>query len=668
MINSKKTLCILAAGMGSRYGGLKQLDPVGPNGETILDYSIFDAIRAGFNKVVFVIREFFAEEFKEKIVSRYDQKMEVHLVFQELHNLPSPFTVPSGREKPWGTGHALLMASSCIHEPFVVINADDFYGFSAFQVASVHLEDMNSSTVEIAMVGYALKNTLSENGAVSRGICEVQKGLLTGICETHGILRKGQQVVHSNSEQTVSENALVSMNFWLYNTHVFNVAKSLFSTFLKEHGQELKSEFYIPSIAAYAITQSINIPVMRCNSNWAGVTYREDRELVERTIKSLHDKSVYPPSLEKADFNPHIPMVVEQLQVIGDFMYAVPYGSGHINQTYALTMNQGGHELRYILQRINKNVFKRPDLLMENISRVLEHVQNKLKNQPQTEASRKAMTLIKNKNGWPYVVDSDGETWRCYIFVEGALGHDVIKEPAQAYEAAKAFGKFQSYLSDMPGAPLHETIANFHHTPTRYQNFIDSVTKNPLGRVKDVEREIEFFCSKKDMASVLLNLVSEGKIPMRVTHNDTKLNNVLLDNESQEGVCVIDLDTVMPGLALYDFGDLVRTSTSPTAEDEIRTELVTCQPSMFEALVKGYLSTAKKFLTATEVDHLVFSGKLITYEIGLRFLTDYLLGDVYFKIKRPQHNLDRCRTQIALVKSIESQEARFKAMVLEAMK
>ena len=666
MSQTKKTLLILAAGMGSRYGGLKQLDPVGPNGETILDYSIFDARRAGFNKVVFVIRGFFSEEFKATVVPRYENKMEVHLVYQELNNLPSPFQCPEGREKPWGTGHALLMAASVIQEPFVVINADDYYGFSAFQVASVHLDHMKSSDVELAMVGYKLKNTLSENGSVSRGLCEVNQGILASIHEAHGIQKKDSTVVAGADQRVISENTMVSMNFWLYNAEIFDFAQKLFIEFLKEHGQELKSEFYLPSIASQAIAKDIKAPVLRCDASWVGVTYREDREPVARTLKAFHDKGLYPPTLQSAEPNPQIPFVVQQFQLWGDYLYALPYGNGHINQTYAVTMNQGGTEVRYILQRINKNIFKQPHNLMDNIARVLAHAQLKLKESRQVEASRKAMTLIYSKDGKPCVVDSEGETWRCYVFVERALGHDIIKETSQAYEAAKAFGQFQNLVSDLPGKPLHETIQNFHHTPTRYQNLLDSIAKNPLGRAKEVQREIEFFTSRKPLTTVLLDLVEAGKIPMRVTHNDTKLNNVLLDTESQEGICVIDLDTTMPGLALYDFGDLVRTSTSPVAEDEIQAERVICQPAMFEALVKGYLSTAKNFLTTVEIEHLVFSGKLITYEIGLRFLTDYLLGDIYFKIKRPQHNLDRCRTQIALVKSIEAQEESLKAMVTEA--
>jgi Ser/Thr protein kinase RdoA (MazF antagonist) len=226
----------------------------------------------------------------------------------------------------------------------------------------------------------------------------------------------------------------------------------------------------------------------------------------------------------------------------------------------------------------------------------------------------------------------------------------------QAFQAAKAFGEFQKHLVDLPGKRLCETIPDFHNTPKRFEAFEKALNADSQNRAKSAKAEIEFAIKHKDVSSLLLSLCKEGKIPERITHNDTKLNNVLLDDKTGEAVCVIDLDTVMPGLALYDFGDLVRTSTSPAAEDEKDLGKVKMQMHMYKALVEGYMSTAKDFLTKTEIGHLAFSGKLITLEIGLRFLTDYLSGDTYFKIHRDGHNIDRCRTQFKLVSLIEEQE------------
>jgi Ser/Thr protein kinase RdoA (MazF antagonist) len=231
----------------------------------------------------------------------------------------------------------------------------------------------------------------------------------------------------------------------------------------------------------------------------------------------------------------------------------------------------------------------------------------------------------------------------------------VVRSPAQAESAAKAFGAFQALLADLPGERLHETIPDFHHTPSRFARFQAALAKDSHGRAAAAGPEIAFALARASEVSVVVDALRDGSLPERVTHNDTKLNNVLLDDITQEGVCVIDLDTVMPGSALYDFGDLVRTSTSPATEDETDLSRVRMQLPMFAALVRGYLTSARGFLTPREKELLPFAGKLITLEIGLRFLTDWLEGDTYFKIKRPMHNLDRCRTQFKLVASIEEQ-------------
>lgn len=355
--------------------------------------------------------------------------------------------------------------------------------------------------------------------------------------------------------------------------------------------------------------------------------------------------------------------VARHFALLGDYVSAPPYGSGHINDTFALEMSQGGRSVRYVLQRINHNIFKNPDGLMRNVERVCRHAQAKLAQEGRAHASRRALTLVPTREGQGWYVDPHGNRWRCYVFVEGATGHDVIRNADQAYQAAKAFGAFQALLADLPGERLVETIPNFHHTPGRYAAFLAALAKDSHGRAAEAAKEIAFAQARAHEVGLIVDAMARGEIPERVTHNDTKLNNVLLDNETQEGICVIDLDTVMPGSALYDFGDLVRTSTSPAAEDETDLSKVRMQLPMFEALVKGYLSSAGGFLTPRERALLPFAGKLITLETGLRFLTDWLEGDVYFKVKRPRHNLDRLRTQFKLVESIEAQLPAMQALV-----
>ncbi|MGO9115711.1 MAG: phosphotransferase enzyme family protein [Thermoguttaceae bacterium] len=350
----------------------------------------------------------------------------------------------------------------------------------------------------------------------------------------------------------------------------------------------------------------------------------------------------------------NIRSIARNFQIFADFQSAEPCGSGHINDTYAATYRQGGTVIRYIHQRINQGVFKNAVGLMENIQRVTEHLRAKLAGQP--DVTRRAITLVPALDGRMFYIDPQGECWRTYVFIEGARTYDSVESTKQAYEAAKAFGQFQGLLADLPSPRLHDTIPDFHNTPKRFAALETAIEADAVQRAKAARAEIDFALNRKPITSRLLDLHAQGLLPERTTHNDTKFNNVLLDNATQEGICIIDLDTVMPGLALYDFGDMVRTTTSPAAEDEQDLSKVSMLFPMFEALVRGYLASAGDTLNKAEKRHLAFSGKLISFEIGIRFLTDFLAGDVYYKVHREGHNLDRCRTQFKLVESIEAQE------------
>jgi hypothetical protein len=356
-----------------------------------------------------------------------------------------------------------------------------------------------------------------------------------------------------------------------------------------------------------------------------------------------------------------LPAVVAAFQLHGQFVEGAPYGSGHINDTFAIAMDQAGRPVRYILQRINDRVFKNVPALMENIQRVTNHMARPVPAAGRAD-SRRALTLVNTREGAAWHRDAAGASWRCYLFIEQARTYDLVESPRQACEAARAFGEFQRSLVDLPGDRLHETIPAFHDTRARFEALRRAVAADRHGRARDVPAEIDFAFARESASDVLLNLLARGDIPERITHNDTKFNNVMLDDATARGICVIDLDTVMPGLALYDFGDMVRSATNAAAEDEREVGKVAMRMDIFEGLLTGYAASAGAFLNAAERAHLTFSGKLITYEIGLRFLTDYLEGDVYFKIKRPGHNLDRCRTQFALVSSIERQESAMQSL------
>ena len=322
------------------------------------------------------------------------------------------------------------------------------------------------------------------------------------------------------------------------------------------------------------------------------------------------------------------------------------YGNGHINDTYLV------HSCpEYILQRINKKVFTNPPAVMENILGVTKYLRKKIEEEG-GNPNRETLNLICTIDGMPYYLHDDGEYYRMYQYVDHAKSYDLVENPMQLYHAAKAFGKFQNMLADYPAETLHETIVDFHNTKTRYQQFKDALAGDKAGRASSVQDEIKFVLDRECDAGIVVDKIAEGKIPLRVTHNDTKLNNVLLDEVTGEGVCVIDLDTVMPGSLLYDYGDALRFGGSSGAEDEKDLSKIYFKVENFEHFTRGFLE-ALPSITEEELALLPFSIKLMTLECGSRFLADYLNGDVYFKTAYPEHNLDRCRTQFKLVKDIE---------------
>lgn len=346
-----------------------------------------------------------------------------------------------------------------------------------------------------------------------------------------------------------------------------------------------------------------------------------------------------------------------------DFVHAHPYGSGHINDTYCAWYDQAGQRLRYIHQRINHDIFKDPVALMGNVERVTSHALRRLLDAGHPEARRRTLTCLPSNDGNAWAFDDDGNCWRTYPFIERARGYDELETNRQAEEAARAFGEFQKLAADLEGGRLHETVPDFHHTPRRLQALESAVTEADRDRRDAAKAEIEVVLSHADDCAVVTDLIARGEIPERVTHNDTKLNNVLLDDVTSEGVCVIDLDTTMPGSVLYDFGDMIRTACPTSREDETDLSRMDLRLDRLDALLRGYLASAGDFLNQAEIDHLAFSGKLLSLECGIRFLTDFLRGDVYFKTRRPNHNLDRCRAQFALLGAIERKLPQMEDMV-----
>ena len=342
---------------------------------------------------------------------------------------------------------------------------------------------------------------------------------------------------------------------------------------------------------------------------------------------------------------------------------AIRYGQGHINDTFVVhTQPENQCCRRFILQRMSPAAFKRPDQLMENIIGVTDYLGREIEKHG-GDRSREALEVIRPNNGQPYYTDSLGGPWRLYPFVEHTICHQAADTPELFAASGRAFGRFQQLLKDYPAGTLYETIPNFHNTEDRLAKFKAAVEADKLGRARDCRPEINFVLAREADCSVALNAMREGKLPVRVTHNDTKLNNVLMDEKSGEGMCIIDLDTVMPGLVIYDFGDSIRFGANHCAEDETDLSKVSLDIELFAVYTAAFLEGTNGSLTNEEIAYLPWGAKLMTLECGIRFLTDYLVGDEYFHIAREKHNLDRCRTQFKLVADMEEHWNELEAIV-----
>ena len=326
-----------------------------------------------------------------------------------------------------------------------------------------------------------------------------------------------------------------------------------------------------------------------------------------------------------------------------------PFGGGHINDTFLLSREDG---TQFVLQRINKNVFPNPPEVMDNIQRVTHHLRKRIR-AAGGDPERGTLRMLKNTDGELYSIDRNGDYWRAYTFVDDSISYDQVENADVFCESGHAFGRFMSMLDDFDASTLHETIARFHDTPKRFRDFRTAVETNAAGRADSVRDLIDLALSYEAFGSTLMDALAKGDLPLRVTHNDTKLNNVLIDEKTGHAVCVVDLDTVMPGLCAYDFGDAIRFGASTAAEDETDLDKVHFSMPLYRAYAEGYLSEVRDALSAQEVDSLAYGAKIITLEQAIRFLGDYLNGDVYFKTAYPEHNLVRARTQFKLLSEMD---------------
>jgi Ser/Thr protein kinase RdoA (MazF antagonist) len=355
-------------------------------------------------------------------------------------------------------------------------------------------------------------------------------------------------------------------------------------------------------------------------------------------------------------------LIASQFEIDGELLEAAPFGSGHINDTYLALYRGPAGPARFVHQRINPQVFRQPELVMENVQRVTQHTRAWVA-QNGGDPQRQAMNLVPARDGRLFVRDEQGGVWRTYLYVEGSCTYDTPPNLNAVYQAAHAFGRFQHMLADLPGQRLHETIPNFHHTPQRLSAFLTAVEADRANRAATARAEIDFLLARQELASAVTDRLTSGELPERVTHNDTKINNVLFDAHNGQALCVIDLDTVMPGSALYDFGDMVRTGAARSAEDEPDASLAGLDLELFTQLARGYVRATRDLLTLAELETLALGARLIAYEQALRFLGDYLNDDIYYKIHRPLHNLQRARTQVRLLADMEAQREAMETII-----
>ena len=364
--------------------------------------------------------------------------------------------------------------------------------------------------------------------------------------------------------------------------------------------------------------------------------------------------------------NTNLIEIIKAYPEFGKYIGYRPITDGHINDTYVIKYETANGEcLQFLLQRINVNVFKKPVELMENVCGVTSFLREKIEKEG-GDPTRETLTVYPAKDGKNYVMADDGGCWRMYNYVDDTYSINELTSPDDFRSAALSFGNFQNQLADYPIETLHETIPNFHNTPSRFNDFLEALDKNASGRKDAAKPEIDFVLEREKDCSVITDLLNCGDLPLRVTHNDTKLNNVLFDKKTNKGICVVDLDTVMPGSSLYDFGDSIRFGANTAAEDETDLSKVSLSLEYFKAYVEGYLETAGPSLTENEIKYLPFAAKLLTFECGIRFLGDFINGDVYFKVDYPEHNLIRARTQFKLVEDIEAKYNEMVNIVNEA--
>ncbi len=629
-------VAILAGGIGRRFGGVKQLAPVAPDGATLLEVTLRDAARAGCRRAVVVT----APDLVDAMGALFDERplpgLEVAVVAQRADDLPRPVSAP--RERPWGTAHALWCARDALRDDFLLFNADDHYGPGAPGALIAAMAEQGDRPV-FALLGYPLGTTLSREGSVSRALCELEGERVTGITEYPAIDVEGRVAAGPETGRRLPLEAPVSMNAWGFTRAVFPLLESHLLRFL-ESADLASDECYLPVAIDEALRRGeLELRLASAPDRWCGMTWPEDRARVRRRLAEQEE----PLSIAEA-FG---------LEPTG--APARPQGGGLIHASWRVETRRGD----FLLQRLNATVFAQPEVVAENAAAVAVRVDDALRKTGDTDP-RHRLRYLRDAQDRPWVRNERGEVWRGAAWIADSRPADP-RSSAERVGAARLLGRFPGLVAAGTGPEPREVLPGFHDTPARLAGLRSAAESDPQGRREACRQEFDRLVELAPLAELL----GDGGQPIRFVHNDAKLDNVLVDAETCEPLCVVDLDTVMPGLAALDFGDLVRSAVTGRPEDEPTLERVTLREHRFRDLVLGYLEGSAEWIEDAERAALVDGAIRITYEQALRFLADHLDGDRYYAVDAPGHNLRRARAQIRLLEALLSQADALRSIVAD---
>jgi choline kinase len=609
---SDLVIVVLAAGRGTRFGGNKQLAPLGPNGELMLDYALRDAAVAGFTRAVVVASDDTADALRSHL--RLTNALPVDVVVQS---------------SPRGTAHAVVVGASGLASPFAVANADDWYGPDAFTRLAAFLRATRAAA---AVVGYAAGVTLSESGGVSRAVCRVdRRGRLLAIEELTGVHRVDGRIV--SDTYPLAETTPVSMNLWGFSSAFVERLRPIVEAFLSE---TRTGELRLPDVVGDLVARdALEVTVLPTREPWFGVTHAEDAPVVRARLR------------ERADVERAVLRIAAAFATEAAPATATHLVHGHIHETFVVACG-AGHRERIVLQEINTNVFRDLDALIGNWRQIAARVP-------------RVARPVPTRAGELLHVDDTGRPWRAMRFVEHTEVLGIDSDDTEREAAARAFAELTRDLDDI--GPLAETIPRFHDLARRRADLDAAVTADRVGRLDGARDLVAAAARFGDAVEAALRAAGADRLPVRVVHNDAKLDNVLVDVDSGAVACILDLDTVMPGSVLNDFGELVRTAATHAAEDEPDLDHVDFDRDRFASLARGYLAGSASFLTDGERGCLALAGPLLALENGVRFCTDHLEGDVYFRVHRPDHNRQRARVQLRLAELMLTRVDELKALI-----